>query len=183
MDPTTVSISATKGEKLKESHQWRTWYNRIRLYAKERGVWDVCNPELADDDILAPLDEPERPEYPQGGSKEEKVEWRDLMDVYKYEYSDWEKQRKALSDVNQIIIALLDPSHHPSLLPYETPYERLKYLKSRFARSGAYREELRTRWLLNQAEPPRKGIDVLMWIEEWNNLREEVISAGLENEV
>ena len=88
------------------------------------------------------------------------------MDVYKYEQADWEKQRKALREVNHTISVLVDPALHVSLVPYDTPYQRLRYLQSRFAGSGAYREELRTRWVLSSMAPPKKGIDVLTWVVE-----------------
>ena len=74
MDLATVMVSATKGDKLKDAHQWRTWYHRIKLFATEYGIWDLCDPDLGEDDLVQPLEEPERPEYPHGGGKDAKAE-------------------------------------------------------------------------------------------------------------
>lgn len=43
-------LSAIKGEKLKDSLQWRTWYARMKLYAKQKRVWDLCDPEIDKDE-------------------------------------------------------------------------------------------------------------------------------------
>ena len=68
------------------------------------------------------------------------------MDVYKMKYTKWEKQVKGLSDINEYILTYLDPMYHLALIIYRTPYERLVYLKTRFARSTAYEEEIRMNW-------------------------------------
>ena len=83
------------------------------------------------------------------------------MDVYKVKYTRWEKQAKGLSDVNEYILTYLDPIHHLSLVAYRTPYDRLVYLKSRFARSTAYEEEIRMKWKVFAMQKPTGDI------EEW----------------
>lgn len=83
------------------------------------------------------------------------------MDVYKVKYIRWEKQAKGLSDVNEYILTYLDPIHHLSLVAYRTLYDRLVYLKSRFARSTAYEEEIRMKWKVFAMQKPIGDI------EEW----------------
>jgi hypothetical protein len=42
MESSTTSIlSAIKGEKLKDPHQWRMWFARVKLYAKQRKFWQL----------------------------------------------------------------------------------------------------------------------------------------------
>lgn len=176
-----AGLSALKGEKLKDTPQWRTWFARIKLYAKQKKVWDLCNPDTDVDDLPEPLEEPDEPEYPDGGDSNEKKEWRDLIDVYKIRYSKWEKQTKGLDDVNEYIVTYLDPIHHISLLEYETPYERLVYLRDRFARSTAYEEEIRMKWRAFAAQKPSRGTDIDGWLTTWNTLREHAVSFKLDD--
>ena len=108
-----------------------------------------------------------------------KREWRDRMDIYKLDLSEWEQQNKSLEAVNEWIVANLDPTYHTSLLDYDTPYQRLVYLEKRFARSAATEEAIRVQWQRACAQPPRKGANVNVWIDEWNTLREQAVSLDL----
>ncbi|KAJ5290653.1 uncharacterized protein N7443_010906 [Penicillium atrosanguineum] len=171
-------LSAMKGDKLKDSPQWRTWFARVKLYAKQKRVWDLCDPDIEKEDRPRGLREPYEPEYPEDGDTEERKEWRDRMDVYKVAYAKWEKQIKGLDDVNEYIISFLDPIHHLALIDYETPYDRLVYLKSRFARSSAYEEEIRMKWRLFAVQKPKGNID--QWLSIWDTLREQAVSLHLE---
>ncbi|KAJ5318334.1 hypothetical protein N7476_004754 [Penicillium atrosanguineum] len=171
-------LSAMKGDKLKDSPQWRTWFACVKLYAKQKRVWDLCDPDIEKEDRPRGLREPYEPEYPEDGDTEERKEWRDRMDVYKVAYAKWEKQIKGLDDVNEYIISFLDPIHHLALIDYETPYDRLVYLKSRFARSSAYEEEIRMKWRLFAVQKPKGNID--QWLSIWDTLREQAVSLHLE---
>lgn len=166
-------------------------------------VWDLCDPDIPIDDLPEPLEEPYVPEYPEGGDFNEKKEWRDRIDVYKIKYAKWEKQARALGDVNAYIITHLNATHHLSLLRYKTPYQRLVYLQARFARSSAYEEEIlldgetqhkplvhlqarsarsavyeeevRFKWKIFASQKPSKGADIAAWLTRWNNLREQAV--------
>ncbi|KAJ5869035.1 hypothetical protein N7455_003976 [Penicillium solitum] len=147
-------LSAMKGEKLKDSPQWLTWFAKVQLYAMQKNVWDLCNPEPPTT-----------------------TEWRDRMDVYKMKCTKWEKQAKGLSDVNEYILTYLDPIHHLALITYRTPYDRLVYLKTRFARSTAYEEEIRMNWKVFAMQKPTGDIE--QWLQKWNSLREQAVSLGI----
>lgn len=99
------------------------------------------------------------------------------MDVYKVKYTRWEKQTKGLSDVNEYILTYLDPIHRLSLVAYRTPYDKLVYLKSRFARSTAYEEEIRMKWKVFAMQKPTGDIEE--WLQQWNSLREQAVSLGI----
>jgi hypothetical protein len=170
-------LSAMKGEKLKDSPQWLTWFSKVQLYAVQKNVWDLCNPDLTSSTRTEPLQEPAEPEYPEEGDEKDRRIWRDRMDVYKVKYTRWEKQAKGLSDVNEYILTYLDPIHHLSLVAYRTPYDRLVYLKSRFARSTAYEEEIRMKWKVFAMQKPTGDIEE--WLQQWNTLREQAVSLGI----
>jgi Reverse transcriptase (RNA-dependent DNA polymerase) len=172
-------VSAMKGDKLKDSTQWRNWLARVKLFARQKKVWDLVNPQIEEDELEQPMREPRMPQYPEGGSETAKREWRDRLDIYKIELAKWEQQAKALDAVNEWIITNLDPIHHTSLLDYETPYERLAYLEARFARSNAHREEIRAQWKRFGSISPRKGVDIDRWLDDWNTLREHAATLDL----
>ncbi|KAJ5215231.1 uncharacterized protein N7498_001638 [Penicillium cinerascens] len=77
---TTSTLSTSMGEKLKDASQWRTWFARVELYASERMVWELCDPDTPVDDLPRPMKEPHEPEYPQDGDSNEKKKWRDRLD-------------------------------------------------------------------------------------------------------
>jgi hypothetical protein len=68
-------LSAMKGEKLKDSPQWLTWFAKVQLYAVQKNVWDFCNPDLTSSTTdpankrPKPLQEPAEPEYPEEGDE------------------------------------------------------------------------------------------------------------------
>ncbi|OQD85533.1 hypothetical protein PENSOL_c040G03155, partial [Penicillium solitum] len=177
-------LSAMKGEKLKDSPQWLTWFAKVQLYAMQKNVWDLCNPDpptTTESQAIRsiPLQEPVEPEYPEDGDDKDRRIWRDRMDVYKMKYTKWEKQAKGLSDVNEYILTYLDPMHHLALITYRTPYDRLVYLKTRFARSTAYEEEIRMNWKVFAMQKPTGDIE--QWLQKWNSLREQAISLGIDD--
>ncbi|KAJ5827830.1 hypothetical protein N7447_004593 [Penicillium robsamsonii] len=51
------------------------------------------------------------------------------------------------------------------------------YLKSRFARSTAYEEEIRMNWKVFAMQKPTGDIE--KWLQKWNSLREQAISLGI----
>ena len=65
------------------------------------------------------------------------------------------------------------------MLNYQTPYERLVYLHTRFGRSTAAEEDIRAQWKRVSASPPKRGADIDQWINEWDSLREQGVSLGL----
>ncbi|KAJ5110197.1 hypothetical protein N7532_002842 [Penicillium argentinense] len=172
-------VSAMKGDKLKDSPQWRNWFARVKLFARQKMVWDLVNPQIEEDELEQPMRKPRRPQYPEGGSENAKREWRDRLDIYKLDLAEWEQQTKGLDAVNEWIIANLDPIHHAFLLDYETPYERLVYLETRFARSNAYVEDIRAQWKRFSSSPPRKGVDINRWLADWNTLRVQAVRLDL----
>ncbi|KAJ5555330.1 hypothetical protein N7535_007766 [Penicillium sp. DV-2018c] len=201
-------VSAMKGEKLKEPSQWRNWFARIKIYARQKRVWELIDPHTAAEDLEQPIRKPRRPQYPEGGTEAAKREWRDRMEIYKLDLAGWEQQSKSLEAINEWIIANLDPIHHTSMLNYETLYERLVYLQTRFGRSSAAEEDVRTQWKRVSAAPygrlqtrfgcssaaeedvrtqwkrvsaapPKRGADIDQWINEWDALREQAVSLDL----
>ncbi|KAJ5111268.1 hypothetical protein N7532_001803 [Penicillium argentinense] len=173
------TVSAMKGDKLKDPPQWRNWLARVKLLARQKKVWDLINPQIEEDRLEQPMRKPRRPQYTEGGSESVKREWRDRLDIYKLDLAEWEQQAKGLDAVNEWIIINLDPIHHASLLDYETPYERLVYLETRFARSNAYEEDIRAQWKQFSSMPPRKGVDIDRWLADWNTLREQAVTLNL----
>lgn len=141
MDAST--LSAMKGDKLREPAQWSTWYAKTRRFAQLRAVWELCNPEVNEDALPKRSTEPVEPEYPEDGDDKETRKWRDRFDVYKLALSKYEKQTKGLNDVYEYIFATIDSKYHRSVITKETPYDVLVALKTRFARSNSYKEELR----------------------------------------
>jgi hypothetical protein len=172
-------VSAMKGDKLKDPVHWRNWFARIKIYARQKEVWELVNPHIEEEYLEQPIRKPRRPQYPEGGTEIAKREWRDRMDIHKLDLSDWEQQNKALNAVNEWIITNLDPIHHTSMLNYETPYERLVFLHTRFGRSTAAEEDIRAQWKRVSASPPKRGVDIDQWINEWDSLREQGVSLGL----
>jgi hypothetical protein len=59
MDSTVVS--AIKGEKLKDPTQWRNWFARIKIYIRQKKVWDLVNPQIEEDYLEEPIREPRMP--------------------------------------------------------------------------------------------------------------------------
>ncbi|OQE34373.1 hypothetical protein PENCOP_c018G00907 [Penicillium coprophilum] len=169
-------LSAMKGDKLKDSPQWLTWYARVQLYATQKNVWDHCDPNTPPAERPETLKEPIEPEYPEDGSETDRIYWRDRMDIYKLRIARWEKQAKRLSDVNEYILTYLDSMHHLNLIGYHTPYDKLVYLKSRFARSTTYKE-FRMKWKVFARQKPTGDIE--LWLQQWNSLREQAISLGI----
>jgi hypothetical protein len=85
-----------------------------------------------------------------------------------------------LNDVYEYIFATLDSKYHRSVITKETPHEVLVALKTRFARSNAYKEEMRDKWEQLATQKPSKDVD--QWIDSWNTLRQEAISIGIKIE-
>ncbi|KAJ5631912.1 uncharacterized protein N7484_012012 [Penicillium longicatenatum] len=94
--------------------------------------------------------------------------WRDEMDIYKIRLAAFEKQEK-------------EPKLNRVLDRLDTPYERMRFLANRFSRTNAYGVEVFLRWREDATKGPKKGEDVLKWLDEWESLREEVVSLNYEN--
>ena len=69
--------------------------------------------------------------------------------------------------------------HYLALIIYRTLYDRLIYLKTRFARSIAYEEEIRMNWKVFAMQKPTGDIE--QWLQKWNSLREQAISLGIDD--
>jgi hypothetical protein len=109
-------------------------------------VWELCNPETAADALPKRSTEPVEPVYPEEGDKKATRKWRDRYDIYKVTLSRHKKQTKGLNDVNEYIFATLNSKYHSSLITKESLYKVLVALKTRFARSNSYKEEMRDKW-------------------------------------
>ena len=170
-------LSALKGEKLKDSSHWQSWHQRMKVFAKRRDIWDLCNPDA--DELYRPkaLIEPIEPEFPDDGSQEEKRDWRDRLEVYKIKANRWDRQRKSLNEFDDLIVNSLDVSLREVVMKCETPYDRLVYLSKRFARSEAYTEEVRMQWKAFSAEKPTG--DVEKWLTSWVELYEQAVSLKI----
>ncbi|KAJ5294289.1 hypothetical protein N7508_009110 [Penicillium antarcticum] len=107
MDSSTY-LSAMKSEKLKDSSQWQSWHQRVKVFAQRRGIWDFCNPDT--DELHRPeaLREPIVPDYPDDGYQEDKRDWRDRLEVYKIKANRWDRQRKSLNEIDDLIVNSLD---------------------------------------------------------------------------
>jgi hypothetical protein len=156
---TASTLSALKGDKLKDSSQWRAWYKRMKAFAIHRDVWDLCNPDADEPSRPEVLQRPRRPEYPLDADTEAKKDWRDLLEVYKLDVHCYEKQRKGIIEVNEFIITYVDSSLRDAVITLETPYERLVYLQTRFARSELYKEEVRVQWRAFSMQKPTRDIE------------------------
>ncbi|KAJ6050700.1 uncharacterized protein N7446_010809 [Penicillium canescens] len=173
----TSMLSATKGDKLKDSSQWRAWHKRMKAFAIHRDIWDLCNPDADKASRPKVLREPRQPEYPLDSDSEAKKEWRDLLEVYKIDTNRYERQRKGLNEVNEFIITYVDSSLRDPIFALETPYERLVYLQTRFARSESYKEEVRMQWRAFSTQKPTGDIE--KWLASWAELREQVAELQL----
>ena len=111
-------VSAMKGDKLKDPVQWRNWFARIKIYARQKRVWDLVDPYTDEEDLEQPIRKPRRPQYPEDRSESTKREWRDRIDIYKLDLADQEQQNKALNAVNEWIITNLDLIYYTSMLNY-----------------------------------------------------------------
>ena len=140
-------------------------------------IWDLCNPDI--DELHRPkvLNEPIEPDFPDNGTQEEKRDWRDRLEVYKVKANRFEKQRRSLVEMNDFIIINLDQSIRDAVLEYDAPYDRLVYLSQRFARSHAYKEEIRMQWRAFAAQKPAD--DVEKWLVSWEELREQAVSLKI----
>ena len=176
MEATSI-LSALKGEKLKDSAQWQSWHQRVKVFAQRRDIWDLCNPDA--DELHRPeaLREPIAPDYPDDGSQEDKRDWRDRLEVYKIKANRWDRQRKSLNELDDLIINSLDASLREAVMKCETPYDRLVYLSKRFARSDAYTEEIRMKWKVVSAQKPAG--DVEKWLVSWVELYEQAVSLKI----
>jgi hypothetical protein len=176
MESTTI-LSALRSEKLKDSSQWQSWHQRMKVFAKRRDIWDLCNPDT--DELHRPevLIEPIAPEYPDDGSQEDQRRWRDRLEVYKIKANRWDRQRKSLNEMDDLIINSLDASLREAVMKCESPYDRLVYLSKRFARSDAYTEEIRMQWKAFSAQKPTG--DVEKWLISWVELYEQALSLKI----
>lgn len=173
-----TNLFAVKGDKLRGPAQWSSWYMRIKRFAQMRKVWELCNPEIAADALPKPREEPIVPEYPKDGDDEERQNWRCHLEIYKFDLDRHERQAIALCEVYEYILATLDSKYHQSVIGYKTPYEVLVALKTRFAGSNYYREELRDKWDELACQKPGKDID--QWIGTWDTVRHELIRLGIQ---
>lgn len=114
--------------------------------------------------------------------KEEKAGWRDDMDLYKLSLAEYKEQQKGLRLVDQAITNSIEAKLQRIMDRLETPYERLRFLYKRFARSNSYNVDVLLRWREEDIKGPKKGANVLQWLEDWELLREEVIKLQLESD-
>ncbi|KAJ6111048.1 hypothetical protein N7486_003283 [Penicillium sp. IBT 16267x] len=196
MDSSAVSWN---GEKvvLRTDSQWQPWYAAIRRYAKSLKVWDYCNPEIPRMDHLEPPKEPDMPDPPQfepGDAtgvalrtlreefKEEKAAWRDDMEIYKLSMTKQQKIEKGMQLIDQALIVSVDIKLQQLMDRLETPYERLRFLLKRFSHVQSRKMDVIMKWKREEVAGPKRGQSVLQWLEEWDLLREEVLSLGLESD-
>lgn len=134
----------------------------------DKRVWHLVREKKADEATLPePLEEPEEPEDPPTDTTEKvSRHWRDQIDRYKIKEKKWDDQQKALAAVNQWIMTNLDATHHPAMVNHATPRTRLAYLNKRFARSNAYKEDIRKQWNRVSVMPPKRGAKIDKWIDE-----------------
>lgn len=67
-------VSAIKGDKLKDSPQWRNWLARVKLFARQKKVWDLVNPQIEEGVLEQPIHKLRRPQYLEGGTETAKRE-------------------------------------------------------------------------------------------------------------
>jgi hypothetical protein len=113
--------------------------------------------------------------------REEKASWRDDMDIYKLSLMEYKDQQKGLRLVDQAISSSVDPKLQRVLDRLDTTYERLRFLGNRFSRTNSYSVETFYRWRTESMKGPEKGGNVLQWLDNWEHLREEVISLKYED--
>jgi hypothetical protein len=65
----STTISAMKGDTLKQPQHWRTWFARIKIYARQKKVRDLINPQVEEDYLEEPIRKPKRPQYPENGNE------------------------------------------------------------------------------------------------------------------
>ncbi|KAJ5644256.1 uncharacterized protein N7484_006763 [Penicillium longicatenatum] len=194
MDLSSVSWN---GEKvvLRTNSQWQPWYAALRRYAKTLDVWEYCNPEIARADHPEPPREPAMPEPPQfdpgeatGAAlralkeefKEEKAAWRDDMEIYKLSLAKQQRIRKGMQLVDQALLVSVDIKLHQLMDRLDAPYDRLRFLMRRFSHTQSHKMEVMVRWREQHMKGPKRGQNVLQWLDEWDLLREEVLSLGIE---
>ncbi|KAJ5986655.1 hypothetical protein N7451_011020 [Penicillium sp. IBT 35674x] len=194
MDP-TVSVSQWKGEKLKNSSHWPAWYSAMEQFAKIRKVWDYCNPEKPVPEVLEEPHAPVRPRLviPRGATAETaktlREEHKGRQMEYSYDYDDYkeelecyEKAKDGLQSVEFVITASTDTKLHRLMDDLETPYEKISFLQKLFSHTKSHQNEVLLRWAEGCVRPPKKGQNVLSWLEEWELMRDEAVNLKVESD-
>lgn len=176
MDATAVS--AHHGDKLKEATQWRRWRSELEDIARSRNVWHLVNPDIDVRNIQKPMIEPIRPSAPRTVTEEGRSAWRDEFDYWKGEKSLFDDESKALAYVLQWILSTVDPTLKEALIPHRTIHAKARALQMRLSRSQAYEEDIRQRWRDTCSLPPKRGIDINKWLDNWLSLWEQASSLN-----
>lgn len=172
------ALSAYPGEKLKDARQWRSWSKTLRKLALNSHVWDLCDPDTEKGDE-ADLTEPEAPEPPDEddiGDAEASRAWRDKMEWFRWKHSRWNRTDRGLQLVYEWIIANLDPIHKEAVVGLDRVSQMIRYLRQHVGQTTIYEEDLRLRWIKECTTGPKKGSDVLKWVDQWDRLRNEAAS-------
>ncbi|KAJ6110882.1 hypothetical protein N7486_003117 [Penicillium sp. IBT 16267x] len=206
MDSSTHVISM-KGGALRDASQWVVWYNQTRRLAINLKVWELVNPEVDESTQRKPIEDPIPPTYPMeehpGGVDEDgnliiwtaarkkqaeedhkrrRATWKDLQEVYRTQKERYKDEQNGLSSLDHAINRSVDPTLHRLLDRYDSVNHRLRFLQNRFGKSTYRMTDVLQQWLEAQIRGPRKGADVIKWLDNWQELREEVVSLGLESE-
>ncbi|KAJ5745072.1 hypothetical protein N7520_010254 [Penicillium odoratum] len=113
--------------------------------------------------------------------RDERTVWRDEMDNFKIQLAAYKDQQRGLRIIDQAITASVDSALNRVLDRLDTPRERFSLLKERFGRTYIHGVETLWKWREECIKGPSKGQDVLRWLDEWEELREEVVSLEYED--
>ncbi|KAJ5728811.1 uncharacterized protein N7483_003319 [Penicillium malachiteum] len=198
-----VAVSATASSvMLKSEANWTHWISSIENIADTYHVWDVCDPELPEEQvqfnlIVKPV-RPHRPLHPSrvpgaqpdeadDPPRREKVTYyQDELDEYDRDYKAWIQQDTSLIAIGNQIIARLDVSHHTLIngAGFSSPYAKLVKLKEIFGRTSARPYESWCKWsCMKMVGPPKRAMGLQAfdrWYEAWNKQRIEVIGYKIE---
>ncbi|KAJ5288113.1 hypothetical protein N7478_003799 [Penicillium angulare] len=173
---------------LRSSAQWRTWYSQIRSSAKSNDVWEYIDP-----DTLQPPEYPRKPRKPQPSDVQEDALYPEDLDEandaklhrllkhYDRSILEYSTLNRALDRVMERICNTLASEHQAVIAEIEDPRTLLCSLRDRFSPAEGERKiELYLQWgRLLRSSPKNSQVD--SWLNEWENLYTEAVSAGVPN--
>ena len=202
-------VSLNGGIKLKDPSTFRRWSQYIRRYAINRGVWELVDPYPSQDLVDQKKTElppepriPPRPTYQQflpvsaegetptkdeikeakSIAKEEQQQWRDDQVFVKEDHAKWERLRKGVNEVIELLYITTEEKHTAKLSSCNSAREMIRYLATYYNRVDSNREEVFSKWCKRGTSGPRRDQDVLEWLDEWEDLRQEIKYYSLESE-
>lgn len=119
--------------------------------------------------------------------------WRTKIEIWNIQTSEFDRRENNIRLVNEAIFNLIDPQLRKLMTEKKTPHERLAFLQERFGASYQeyfgeehacpYDQILYERWVISEGfKGPRKGQNVIKWLDNWEDLRQEILRYDIEED-